>query len=112
MPSCTHILITCRALKTGFFKKGHSPTQPIRPTGVTLDTIKHIGNVMSASPGGDFKIHGGKSTSKLVVVAQWLEHSLYAIVALLFYENSPNITHDAYSKYPEKPSYFLYLFLA
>lgn len=43
----------------GFFKKGHSPTQPIRPTGVTLDTIKHIGNVMSASPGGDFKIHGG-----------------------------------------------------
>ena len=90
MPSCTYILITC-ALKIGFFKKGHSPTQPIRPTGVTLDTIKHIGNVMSASPGGDFKIHGGKSTSKLDVVAQWLEHSLYSNVALLFYENSPNI---------------------
>ena len=31
---------------------------------------------MSASPGGDFKIHGGKSASKLVVEAQWLEHSL------------------------------------
>lgn len=105
MPSCTYILITCRALKTGFFKKGHSPTQPIRPTGVTLDTIKHIGNVMSASPGGDFKIHGGKSTSKLDVVAQWLKHSLYPNVALLIYQNPPNITHGAYSKSPEKPNY-------
>ena len=46
---------------------------------------------MSASPGGDFKIHGGKSASKLVVEAQWLDHSLYANVALLIYQ-TPQIS--------------------
>ncbi|XP_068706472.1 2-oxoglutarate dehydrogenase complex component E1-like [Montipora foliosa] len=43
----------------GFFKKGYSPTLPVRSTGLSLDTIKHIGNAMSTAPGGDFKIHGG-----------------------------------------------------
>ena len=46
---------------TGFFKKGYSPSMPVRPTGVPLDTLKHIGNVFSTAPGGDFKIHGGKA---------------------------------------------------
>lgn len=44
----------------GFFKKGYSPSLPVRPTGIPLDTLKHIGNVFSTAPGGDFKIHGGK----------------------------------------------------
>ncbi|XP_027055240.1 2-oxoglutarate dehydrogenase, mitochondrial-like [Pocillopora damicornis] len=43
----------------GFFKKGYSPTQPVKPTGIALDTLKHVGNVFSAAPGGDFKVHGG-----------------------------------------------------
>ena len=44
----------------GFFKKGYTPSLPVRPTGIPLDTLKHIGKVFSTSPGGDFKIHGGK----------------------------------------------------
>ncbi|CAH3174419.1 unnamed protein product [Porites evermanni] len=43
----------------GFFKKGYTPSLPVRPTGIPLDTLKHIGKVFSTSPGGDFKIHGG-----------------------------------------------------
>lgn len=43
----------------GFFKKGHCPNQPVKPTGIALDTLKHVGNVFSAAPGGDFKVHGG-----------------------------------------------------
>ena len=50
-------LLMC--ITTGFFKKGYSPSLPIRPTGIPLDTLKHIGNVFSTAPGGDFKIHGG-----------------------------------------------------
>ena len=45
---------------SGFFKKGYRPSLPVRPTGVALDSLKHIGNVFSAVPGGDFKVHGGK----------------------------------------------------
>ncbi|KAJ7351681.1 hypothetical protein OS493_036096 [Desmophyllum pertusum] len=43
----------------GFFKKGYKPSLPVRPTGVALDSLKHIGNVFSTAPGGDFKVHGG-----------------------------------------------------
>ena len=55
----------------GFFKKGYTPSLPVRPTGIPLDTLKHIGKVFSTPPGGDFKIHGGKkdlfnSVTKLV----------------------------------------------
>ena len=32
----------------------------MKPTGIALDTLKHVGNVFSAAPGGDFKVHGGK----------------------------------------------------
>ena len=46
---------------SGFFKKGYRPSLPVRPTGVALDSLKHIGNIFSAVPGGDFKVHGGKS---------------------------------------------------
>lgn len=45
---------------SGFFKKGYTPSLPVRPTGVALDSLKHIGNVFSTAPGGDFKVHGGK----------------------------------------------------
>ena len=55
----------------GFFKKGYTPSLPVRPTGIPLDTLKHVGKVFSTPPGGDFKIHGGKkdlfnSATKLV----------------------------------------------
>lgn len=50
--------ITC--FVSGFFKKGYKPSLPVRPTGVALDSLKHIGNVFSTTPGGDFKVHGGK----------------------------------------------------
>ena len=41
-----------------FFKKNYK-VAPIQPTGVPLDSLKHIATVFSTPPGGDFKIHGG-----------------------------------------------------
>lgn len=37
----------------------------MKPTGIALDTLKHVGNVFSAAPGGDFKVHGGKKKTIL-----------------------------------------------
>ena len=56
------LLILCNftCFVSGFFKKGYKPSLPVRPTGVALDSLKHIGNVFSTTPGGDFKVHGGK----------------------------------------------------
>ncbi|XP_031567759.1 2-oxoglutarate dehydrogenase, mitochondrial-like [Actinia tenebrosa] len=42
----------------GFFPKNYEMT-PIKPTGISLDKLKHIGKVMSTPPEGDFKTHGG-----------------------------------------------------
>ncbi|EDO37169.1 predicted protein [Nematostella vectensis] len=42
----------------GFFPKNYEVTA-IKPTGITLDRIKHIGKTFSTPPDGDFKIHGG-----------------------------------------------------
>jgi len=42
----------------GFFPKNYQMT-PIKPTGITMEKIKHVGKVMSSPPEGDFKTHGG-----------------------------------------------------
>ena len=45
----------------GFFQKNYK-LMPVKPTGASLDTLKHVGSVISTPPGGDFKIHGGRFT--------------------------------------------------
>ncbi|KXJ27697.1 2-oxoglutarate dehydrogenase-like, mitochondrial [Exaiptasia diaphana] len=42
----------------GFFPKNYQMA-PIKPTGITMDKIKHVGKAMSTPPEGDFKTHGG-----------------------------------------------------
>lgn len=41
-----------------FFETGRDPVR-VDPTGVDEDTLKHIGNVFSTAPEGNFKIHPG-----------------------------------------------------
>lgn len=42
----------------GFFPKNYK-LLPLKPTGISLNTLKHVGNTVSTPPGGDFKVHGG-----------------------------------------------------
>jgi len=53
---CINIFLM--AYYEGFFPKNYQIT-PIKPTGITLEKIKHIGKAMSSPPEGDFKTHGG-----------------------------------------------------
>lgn len=45
---------------SGFFE-GRDPMK-MQPTGVSEDTLRHIGGLVSTPPPGDFVIHGGEYT--------------------------------------------------
>jgi len=48
-------------LITDFFPKGYPDNYKVepKPTGVAMETLKHIGNVVSSSPPGEFTVHSG-----------------------------------------------------
>ena len=50
-----------------FFPDDHSPLVPV-PTGVTMDTLEHIGTVFSTPPTG-FTLHGGELDNIIIVMA-------------------------------------------